>query len=99
MDASSPAAGFHMADVRRKRPTLRRAVAVGELHAGPVGFAALAGKTLPKGDALAMAEALSAETHDAVMQEVTGVVRQSNPYSPDRTVSIPAWLVSEKEAS
>ena len=50
-------------------------------------------------DALAMAEALSAETHDAVMQEVTGVVRQSNPYSPDRTVSIPAWLVSEKEAS
>ena len=56
MDASSNAAGFHMADVRRKRPTLRRAVAVGELHAGPVGFAALAGKTLPKGDALAMAE-------------------------------------------
>ena len=50
-------------------------------------------------DALAMAEALSAETHDAVMQEVTGVVRQSNPYSPDRTVSIPAWLVSEKEAA
>jgi len=31
-------------------------VAVGELRAGPVGFAALAGKTLPKGDALAMAE-------------------------------------------
>ena len=56
MDASSNAAGFHMADVRRKRPTLRRAVAVGELRAGPVGFAALAGKTLPKGDALAMAE-------------------------------------------
>lgn len=50
-------------------------------------------------DALAMAEALSAETHDAVMQEVTGVVRQSNPYSPDRTVSIPAWLVSEREAA
>ncbi|MBK7206459.1 MAG: bifunctional molybdenum cofactor biosynthesis protein MoaC/MoaB [Thermomonas sp.] len=45
-----------MADVRRKRPSERRAVAVGELRAGPVGFAALAGKTLPKGDALAMAE-------------------------------------------
>lgn len=45
-----------MADVRRKRPTPRRAVAVGELRAGPVGYAALAGKTLPKGDALAMAE-------------------------------------------
>jgi molybdenum cofactor biosynthesis protein MoaC len=56
MDASSTASGFHMADVRRKRPSERRAVAVGELHAGPVGYAALVGKTLPKGDALAMAE-------------------------------------------
>lgn len=46
-------------------------------------------------DARAMADALSAETHDAVMQEVTGVVRQSNPYSPMRTVEIPPWLVSE----
>lgn len=50
-------------------------------------------------DATAMADALSAETHDAVMEEVTGNVRQSNPYSPVRTVEIPAWLVSEKEAA
>lgn len=49
-------------------------------------------------DALAMAESLSAETRDAVMQEVTGVVRQSNPYSPARTAEIPAWLVSEEIA-
>ena len=56
MDAPTPASGFHIADVRRQRPSERRAVAVGELRAGPVGFAALAGKTLPKGDALAMAE-------------------------------------------
>lgn len=56
MDAFPLASRFRMADVRRKRPTPRRAVAVGELRAGPVGFAALAGKTLPKGDALAMAE-------------------------------------------
>ena len=46
-------------------------------------------------DALAMADALSAESHDAVMQEVTGVTRQTNPYSPARTAAIPAWLVSE----
>ena len=46
-------------------------------------------------DAKAMADALSAETRDAVMQEVTGVTRQSNPYSPARTAIIPAWLVSE----
>lgn len=50
-------------------------------------------------DAAVMADALSAETHDAVMQEVTGVTRDSNPYSPDRTADIPAWLVSEKEAA
>jgi cyclic pyranopterin phosphate synthase len=48
--------GFHMADIRRKRATPRRAVAVGELHAGPAGFAAIVARTLPKGDALAMAE-------------------------------------------
>jgi cyclic pyranopterin phosphate synthase len=45
-----------MADIRRKRATPRRAVAVGELQAGATGFAAIAGRTLPKGDALAMAE-------------------------------------------
>lgn len=50
-------------------------------------------------DAAVMADALSAETHDAVMQEVTGVTRNSNTYSPDRTADIPAWLVSEKEAA
>lgn len=48
--------GFNMADVRRKRPTPRRAVAVGELYAGEDAFAALVDRRLPKGDALAMAE-------------------------------------------
>lgn len=47
-------------------------------------------------DAKAMADSLSAETHDAVMQEVTGVIRKTNPYSPARTVKTPAWLVSEE---
>lgn len=50
-------------------------------------------------DAKAMADSLSAETHDAVMEEVTGNVRQSNPYSPSRTVEIPAWLVSERNSA
>lgn len=48
-------AGFHMADVRRKRPTRRRAVAVGELHPGDA-FEPLVERRLPKGDALLMAE-------------------------------------------
>ncbi|MFC0677937.1 bifunctional molybdenum cofactor biosynthesis protein MoaC/MoaB [Lysobacter korlensis] len=53
---SSPAGGFHMADVRRKRPTARRAVAIGELYAGADAFAAIVERRLPKGDALSMAE-------------------------------------------
>lgn len=48
-------AGFRMADVRLKRPTRRRAVAVGELLAGDA-FEAIVERRLPKGDALAMAE-------------------------------------------
>ena len=48
-------ATFHMADVRAKRITARRAVAVGELLAGGA-FEALVQRRLPKGDAMGMAE-------------------------------------------
>jgi molybdenum cofactor biosynthesis protein MoaC len=54
-DARATAA-FHMADIRDKRPTRRRAVAVGELHAGPVAYPLIVARQLPKGDALVMAE-------------------------------------------
>lgn len=50
------AAAFHMADVRDKRITRRRAVAVGELLAGPVAYPLIVARRLPKGDALVMAE-------------------------------------------
>lgn len=53
--AKHPAA-FHMADIRDKRPTRRRAVAVGELLAGPVAWPLIVERRLPKGDALVMAE-------------------------------------------
>lgn len=49
-------AAFHMADVRDKRITRRRAVAVGELHAGPQAYPLIVERRLPKGDALVMAE-------------------------------------------
>jgi molybdenum cofactor biosynthesis protein MoaC len=49
-------AHFHMADVRRKRVTARRAVAVGELSAGAAAFAQIVERRLPKGDAMVMAE-------------------------------------------
>jgi molybdenum cofactor biosynthesis protein MoaC len=48
-------AAFHMADVRHKRITARRAVAVGELLAGSA-FEAIVERRLPKGDAMGMAE-------------------------------------------
>lgn len=47
---------FHMADVRHKRITARRAVAVGELSAGAMAFAQIVERRLPKGDAMTMAE-------------------------------------------
>lgn len=49
-------AQFHMADVRRKRPTERRAVAVGELDPGASAYRLIVERGLPKGDALGMAE-------------------------------------------
>jgi molybdenum cofactor biosynthesis protein MoaC len=56
MKADSASAHFHMADVRRKRVTARRAVAVGELNAGAEAFAQIIERRLPKGDAMVMAE-------------------------------------------
>lgn len=55
MNGESTAA-FHMADIGDKRPARRRSVAVGELSAGPLAFAMIVERRLPKGDALALAE-------------------------------------------
>ncbi len=49
-------AAFHMADVRRKRPTARRAVARGSFYVSEAAFDLLEQRRLPKGDALVMAE-------------------------------------------
>lgn len=45
-------------------------------------------------DAGDMADALSAETRDAVMREVTGSHRATNEYNASQRVSVPAWLRS-----
>jgi molybdenum cofactor biosynthesis protein MoaC len=47
---------FHMADIRRKRPTSRRAVAIGDIHVGEGVFMAIVERRLPKGDPLVLAE-------------------------------------------
>ena len=49
-------AAFYMADIRSKRSTRRRAVAIGEFLPGPEAFATVVERRLPKGDALVMAE-------------------------------------------
>jgi len=56
LPATEHVAAFHMADIRDKRPTRRRAVAVGELLAGPRAWPLIVERRLPKGDALVMAE-------------------------------------------
>lgn len=48
---------FKMIDVGRKRPTRRRAVAVGSITMGAEAYSRIKGGTLPKGDVLALAEA------------------------------------------
>ena len=52
---SADDSAIHMADVRRKRPTPRRAVAVGEIALGDA-YDSVVQRRLPKGDALLMAE-------------------------------------------
>lgn len=48
--------GFSMADVAAKPVTYRRALAGGSIKVGEKAFNMLSNKTLPKGDALALAE-------------------------------------------
>lgn len=48
---------FKMIDVGRKRPTRRRAVAVGSIKMSSDAFERIKASTLPKGDVLALAEA------------------------------------------
>lgn len=47
--------------------------------------------------ALAMAEALSAETRDAVRAEVIGQKRVTNAHKPSRILNVPEWLSTETE--
>ncbi len=46
-------------------------------------------------DAMAMADALSAETLEAVRAEVTATARHTNPYHAVTAINTPDWLTSE----
>ncbi len=47
---------YHMANITRKSPTFRRAIAMGKIHVGEIGFSHIKNQTLPKGDVLKLAE-------------------------------------------
>ena len=53
---TNPTSSFSMADVASKPVTLRRALAGGDILVGEEAFAMLRDRSLPKGDALALAE-------------------------------------------
>lgn len=57
--------------------------------------AVLANLRRKQGDAIAMGEALAAETSAAVKAAIGGTKRQSNPYNAARKVTPPAWLRSD----
>ena len=46
-------------------------------------------------DALAMAESLTAETRDAVRDQVIGTTRYTNNYDARRRIATPSWLTTE----
>lgn len=46
-------------------------------------------------DALAMSDALSAETRSAIADAIGGSVRETNIYAPSISANIPSWLSSE----
>lgn len=48
--------------------------------------------------AQSMAEQLSAETRDAVREQVSGTSRKSNPYNARTRIAAPAWLHTENAA-
>lgn len=49
-------------------------------------------------DALAMADALSQETREAVRAQVLGTTRHTNPYHAAKAIQAPSWLISEMSA-
>lgn len=87
---------FYQAVRRSWRFGQERSVIV-HVFASEVEGAVLRNLQRKERDATAMAEQLSAETRDAVREEVRGQPRQTNDYTPGLRMTLPAWLTSETE--
>ena len=92
-DLQPPHSSFHMADIRNKRPTRRRAVAMGELLVGEEAFNLIRERRLPKGDALAMAEMAGLQG----AKQATMLMPLCHPL-PLELVRVRNTLVSERHA-
>lgn len=64
------ASQYHMADITKKTPTFRRAVAMGHIEVGEVGFTHIQNGTLPKGDVLKLAEIAGVQGAKMAWQQI-----------------------------
>ena len=61
---------YHMADITRKAPSFRRAVAMGRILVGEAGFTHIKNQTLPKGDVLKLAEIAGVQGAKMAWQQI-----------------------------
>lgn len=92
-DSNSTNHGFSMADVAAKPVTYRLAMASGKISVGETAFALLRNRTLPKGDALALAEFAGIQA----AKQTPSLIPLCHPISLNR-VSIHTHLMEEEHA-
>ena len=61
---------YHMADITRKTPSFRRAIAMGRIVVGETGFTHIKNQTLPKGDVLKLAEIAGVQGAKMAWQQI-----------------------------
>lgn len=89
-ESEQPQRGFSMADVAAKPVTYRLALASGKINVGEKAFRLLRDKSLPKGDALALAEFAGIQA----AKQTPSLIPLCHPISLNR-VSIHTHLVEE----
>ena len=92
-ESDHPQHGFSMADVASKPVTYRLAMASGKINVGEKAFKLLKNKSLPKGDALALAEFAGIQA----AKQTPSLIPLCHPISLNR-VSIHTRLISSEYA-
>jgi len=92
-ESEQPRHGFSMADVAAKPVTYRLALASGKINVGEEAFRLLRDKSLPKGDALALAEFAGIQA----AKQTPSLIPLCHPISLNR-VSIHTHLIEDEFA-